>query len=94
MEIKMDSKENRNKNGQGSDSDSVEKIYRAKNKFNNKIVDTIALIRNASVSYTAICEKCGVSRGWISQVASGTITDPGVQKVERVYDFLLRNQKR
>lgn len=40
------------------------------------------------VTYEVIAEECGVSVRWIQQFASDTIADPGVHKVEALYNFL------
>lgn len=51
---------------------------------------TLHLVRNrpASLTYAAIAEALDVSKAWIEALASGRIPDPGVCKVEALYNYL------
>lgn len=53
---------------------------------------TLHLVRSrpATVTYAAIADAADVSKAWIEALIAGRIPDPGVCKIEAVYNFLAR----
>lgn len=51
---------------------------------------TLYLVRNrpVTVTYAMIAAETGVSAHWLKMFASGNITDPGVNKIEKLYEYL------
>ena len=49
---------------------------------------TKALLRDMDEPYTTAAPRWGVSKRWIMSVLSGEIEDPGVCKIERIYNDL------
>jgi transcriptional regulator with XRE-family HTH domain len=51
---------------------------------------TLRLLGNLPRTITAkqVAEGAGLSEAWLSRFASGTISDPGVDKVQALHDHL------
>jgi len=62
-------------------------------KTKSLLQDTYALLEKRSVSLQVIAQETSVSYSWINMLNQGRIPDPGVQKVQRVHDFLLSVEK-
>lgn len=56
-------------------------------KLHTRTVEAIAN-RPRLITYDVIAEECGVTVRWLQQFTSGNIADPGVAKVEAVYEFV------
>lgn len=46
------------------------------------------LIARQGISYLAVYVDTGLDPSWLSQFASGKLKDPGVNKVQKLYEYL------
>lgn len=58
-------------------------------KTKSLLEDTYALLEKRSMSLQIVAQETSVSYSWINMLNQKRIPDPGVQKVQRVHDFLL-----
>lgn len=51
---------------------------------------TLELIKNCprTLSYQSIADNTGLTKHWIEKFAQGKIKNPGVQNVQKLYEFL------
>lgn len=58
--------------------------------MNTQLLDTaIELVRaRGEMTLRQVADGAGVDFEWLSKFSRGEIADPGVQKVQRVHDFL------
>lgn len=50
--------------------------------------ETLRLLQTTNLSVDEIGRKVGCSGRWIRKVRDGDIKDPGVNKIQRLHDFL------
>lgn len=50
--------------------------------------DTRALLERHRGKWPALCERAEVSHSWVSKIARGEITNPTIQRLQRVHDCL------
>jgi len=49
---------------------------------------TTTLLRSSDKTVTVICRDTGISRRWINYLKAGEYKDPGVNKIETLYNYL------
>ena len=49
---------------------------------------TMTLLKNSDKTVTVICQDTGISRRWINYLKAGEYSDPGVNKIEILYNYL------
>ena len=54
------------------------------------LTKTIEAIKNrpSCLTYNHIADECNVSIRWLDNLVAGKIKDPGVTKIEAVYEFV------
>lgn len=52
------------------------------------LTETIKLVNQSELSVTQIAKGAKVKYRWLKYVLDGTFKDPGVNRIERVYNFL------
>jgi transcriptional regulator with XRE-family HTH domain len=57
----------------------------------NLLKRTTELVSKSGLSQRDIAEGAGVGVDWFKKFAQGRIPSPGVEKVQRVYDFLSKS---
>lgn len=57
----------------------------------NMLTETIEMLRRAK-SRPRIAEETGLGLQWMHKLAQGHIKDPGVTKIQRLYEYLKCNQ--
>lgn len=55
----------------------------------NLLNETIDLLNASELSYQEISKGAGVKESWLRKLADGVWKDPGVNKIERLRDFLV-----
>lgn len=50
--------------------------------------ETIQLARASSESANQIAKNCGLKPRWLYRLLDGDYTDPGVNKIQRLHDYL------
>lgn len=55
---------------------------------NNLYEETIHLLEQAELTVEEIGRGVGMSGRWVRKVREGQIKDPGVNKIQRLYEFL------
>lgn len=50
---------------------------------------TLHLLDALNLSYREIAEGAQVDKNWVAKLVQGHIEEPGVNKIQRVHDFLL-----
>jgi len=53
---------------------------------------TFQLLDDTDLTYRQIAKGAAVDMNWLAKLKQGAIKEPGVQKVQRVHDFLLAYQ--
>ena len=51
--------------------------------------ETIRLVRESDESPARIAKNCGLKSRWLYRLLDGDYADPGVNKIERLRDYLL-----
>lgn len=49
---------------------------------------TIELLGNSNIPVSSIAESTGVGLRWLYDLKAGRFSDPGVNKIQRIHDFL------
>lgn len=49
---------------------------------------TLDLIHNSGESLPAIARATGVNQRWLRRLVAGDYAEPGVNKIERIHDYL------
>ena len=57
----------------------------------NLLEETLKLIDETVYSRREICEMAGVDIEWLNKVAQRRILDPGVNRLQKVYDALKKD---
>lgn len=52
---------------------------------------TVALLKATTVPYTKIASDMGFNIRWVHMVKDGDIKDPSVNRIEALYEYLLKN---
>ena len=53
---------------------------------------TVEMLIASRGKFRTIAEETGLDYFWLSSVAQGRIEDPGVRKMQRLYDYLTAQQ--
>ena len=54
----------------------------------NLFDETLGMLEASELPVREIAQRSGVGARWLALVKSRKISDPGVQKIQRVHDFL------
>lgn len=55
----------------------------------NLLAETVRLLRaRPTADHEAIADKTGLSKSWVEHLRKGRYKDPGVNKVQRLYEYL------
>lgn len=54
--------------------------------------ETLALLQDANIQQ--IVEETGLKRRWLYHLKNGRWDDPGVQKIQRLHDYLMRQKEK
>ena len=61
--------------------------------MNNLYKTTLQLIRDSGMPLSRIAREADVGHRWLVDVMNGRFSDPGVNKIQRLHDYLIeRNQ--
>ena len=55
---------------------------------------TLKLLEGTAVPFSVICYHCEVSPSWLNKVKNGKYGDPGVNKIERIFNYLTDENKK
>jgi len=50
--------------------------------------ETLDRLRRTEIPLTQLSSETGLNLNWLKKIKSGSIADPGVRKIERLYKFL------
>ena len=53
---------------------------------------TIRLTKESGIPLVQICRDTGLGRRWMHKLLAGQLTDPGVNKIERLHNYLTAKQ--
>lgn len=53
--------------------------------------ETLELVEKSDLPITVICKGAQVSTRWYHKLIKGDIRDPGVKRIQRLYDYLVQN---
>lgn len=54
---------------------------------------TKTLLQQHKGHWRSICEKTDLDYDWLTKVAQGSIKDPGVNKIQRLHDYLVAQER-
>lgn len=60
--------------------------------MNDLYETTIGMIRESGMPINRIADSAGVGKRWLADVMSGRYSDPGVKKIQRLHDYLIRQK--
>ena len=58
----------------------------------NMLNQTLTLLRSTDIPMLQIAKDCGLKVRWLYKLREGEYTDPGVQKIERLYHYLMQRE--
>lgn len=68
-------------------------VQNARMKKSKLLTDTIRLMETTNESAVSICKAVNISTRWYQKIKSGQCSDPGVNKIERLYTYLSSKQR-
>lgn len=54
---------------------------------------TMGMLEVSHQTPTQICKATGLGRRWLIRLMQGDFGDPGVKKIQKLHDYLLRSSK-
>ena len=55
---------------------------------------TLDLVRETDVNIAQMCRELGISKRWYFRFRDGDYSDPGVNRIEALHDYLVKHRKR
>ena len=71
--------------------DNIRTIVQIGGMTKTLLEETLELLRTSNVPLASICENTGVKLRWLHRLLDGDFTEPGVNKIERLHDYLAGN---
>jgi len=60
----------------------------------SKVEKSLEMLHERRGDYDKISAETGLKRSWIAKFSRGQITDPGYQKIETLYTYLVKHRIR
>lgn len=61
---------------------------------NDLLTLTLSELRSRRGSWPAICRDTGLDYDWMTKLAQGRISDPGIRKIQRLADYFATTERK